>query len=88
MLPIPNGIEVVDQFGEETIRTETNLYVRGVVTIVRGTQEHYWKWLGHLPGVWTSSSPMLGSWSIRHVRPPKLGFRHSQLSNERLSENS
>jgi hypothetical protein len=67
-LPIPDGIEVVVNYGLETVRTEHDGRVRGNCMYLRGEPEAFVEWLQPFDGIWTTKSPMLGQWEIVHVK--------------------
>jgi hypothetical protein len=67
-VPIPDGIEVVVNYGLETIRTEDNGRVRGNSMYLRGKMSAFVDWLKPFDGIWTTDSPMVGEWKVVHVK--------------------
>ena len=70
MLPVPDTISVVQEFGSETIRYEEQnkqRFSRGTVAVVSGAAEDLRLWLKQYRGVWTTNSPLLGTWQFKFV---------------------
>ena len=68
-LPFPADIQVVDNYGPESIVVDDNLanVVRGDVVRLRGEEQAFRNWLKKFDGVWLCSNPMLGDWDVFHV---------------------
>lgn len=65
--PVPLGIELVQTFGEETVRYDGGS-VHGTVAMLSGEASEFQKWLHTFEGIWISNNPMLGAWRVVHIR--------------------
>lgn len=57
---MPEGIEVVNDFGHESIHCEGK-YFHGESRLLSGSAEAFKAWLGGLE-VWSTRNPMMGQW--------------------------
>lgn len=72
LLPIPHDVSVIKNFGSECIATFAGGTVERTITAdsmyLEGEPEAFVRWLAPHGGVFTTTSPGLGDWSIHHVR--------------------
>jgi hypothetical protein len=73
MLPVPPGIEVLQIYGEESIRPNSpgpihQGIVRGTVMLLKGEGEAFVQWLKAADGVWTTLNPMTSKWKVVHTK--------------------
>lgn len=69
MGPVPETIQVIQEFGWETILAENGtLLASGTSMYLSGPLEEFAKWLGPVPDIWVSNNPTLGKWYVVHVK--------------------
>lgn len=67
MAPVPETLQVLQSYGEETIMHEDGR-TSGSVMLIEGQAEAFVEWLKTFDGVWQSSSPMTGDWRVFHIK--------------------
>jgi N-dimethylarginine dimethylaminohydrolase len=67
MLPIPDNIKVVQEFGGEAIMVGDKLVATGTSMLLSATTEALHEWLRPYEGFWTTQNPMVGKWEVMHV---------------------
>lgn len=70
--PVPSGIRVVQEFGDETVVVESKTgskpeFVHGTSMFLEGPTQAFVDWLKPFDGVWTTNNPMVGTWKVVHV---------------------
>lgn len=69
MQPIPDNIKLLQNFGLERVYADSGkCLATGVVCFVNATKEAIAEWLRPFDSVWLTNSPMLGTWSVHHVK--------------------
>lgn len=82
MLPVPEGIVVIQEFGHESIipqtdsgndKDETMLQciarsVQGTSMFVEGEPQAFIDWLKDYDGIWSCNNPMMGDWQVMHIK--------------------
>lgn len=72
--PIPDNIKVVQNFGPETVfvpktgSSTPSEPIYGETVLVKGEEQAFIDWLKPFDGVWTTRSPMLGTWTVVHIK--------------------
>lgn len=59
-----SSLEVVQEYGKETLMVRNEAVTRGTVALVRGVKEEFHKLLEFVENLWTSTAPMLGEWVL------------------------
>lgn len=65
--PLPASVEVVQDFGEESVRDSEGKCHRGFVILLRGDEDAFKEWLRPFGSVWTTNNPMMG-WELKHIK--------------------
>lgn len=84
MIPVPQNIEVVQEFGRESIIPHSedenesigdgvNRTIAGTSMYLSGEPEAFIDWLKPFDGVWTCTNPIMGDWKVVHVKRSKEG---------------
>lgn len=70
MNPIPDGLNVVRDYGRETVIVEgaEHHQIAGVSMHLEGPKEIFIKWLQQFTGVWITNSPGSGAWYVVHIK--------------------
>ena len=66
-LPLPEEMSVKEEFGTETLTTDTGT-VTGIVQVLEGTEEVFKEWLSKYDGIWNTLSPIEGAWEFVSTR--------------------
>ena len=74
MLPIPEDIHVIQDYGHESIIHEGAKFpydtTDGNSMLLQSHDDTaFVKWLAPFAGVWSCTNPMVGDWSVRHIKP-------------------
>lgn len=79
---IPESIQIVQEFGEETLMAENGtVLARGTSMYLSGPLEEFAKWLGPVPDIWISNNPMVG-WRVVHVKNGLLSPEKEEPARE------
>lgn len=77
MHPVPNDIEVLQDYGMETVvagelnqspeEAMQNTF-RGNAMLLSGKPEAFINWLKPFNGIWICSNPLIGDWEVVHIK--------------------
>lgn len=58
------SLEVVQNYGKETLMVHGQMVTRGDVALIRGAKEEFQKLLATTEKLWTCTAPILGEWVL------------------------
>ena len=69
LLPVPENIKEISNWGSVAIMTNDRGVVRGCHMLFEGSKKDFQKWLGPFDGVWVGKgSPIQQQFEIMHIK--------------------
>ena len=68
LLPIPDRLTVIQDFGYEYVHSEDGSIIDGTVMMLDGATQVFSEWLSPFDGFWVSSNPAGGEWRVGHIK--------------------